>query len=291
MDQAKLAAYQITALDVRSALNAENLELPAGRIEGNDVELSVRTLSRLQTTEEFNNLIIREQDGQIIRLRDIGYAELGSENERTVSKGLRGPRVAIAVVPQPGSNHIAIADEFIAASRTKKKLPEDELNTAFDTARYIRASIEEVKETIITAFSLVVLIIFLFLRDWRTTLIPVFAIPISLVGTFFIMYWLISPSTCLHFWGLLAKWEVDDAIVVLENIFAKIEDGMDPISRFRVRRSFLCSDFTIASLLSSCRFFLRFTGRCFRNSVSSSAFGCNFCIRSTYTYADVALID
>ncbi|MBI5215940.1 MAG: efflux RND transporter permease subunit [Ignavibacteriae bacterium] len=233
MNPAKLAAYQITALDVRSALNAENLELPAGRIEGNDVELSVRTLSRLQTVDEFNNLIIREQDGQIIRLRDIGFAELGPENERTVSKGLNGPRVAIAVVPQPGSNHIAIADEFYRRiEQIKKELPEDiELNTAFDTTRYIRASIEEVKETIITAFSLVVLIIFLFLRDWRTTLIPVFAIPISLIGTFFIMYLVDFSINVLTLLGIVLAigMVVDDAIVVLENIFAKIEDGMEPI--------------------------------------------------------------
>ena len=167
MDPAKLAAYQITPLDVRNALNAENIELPSGRIEGNDVELTVRTLSRLEKTEEFNNLIIREQDGRIIRFRDIGSAELGPENERSISKGLAGPRVSVAVVPQPGSNHIKIADEFYRrVEQIDKELPDDiELVMAFDTTKYIRTSISEVQETILTAFGLVVLIIFLFLRD------------------------------------------------------------------------------------------------------------------------------
>lgn len=112
MEPAKLAAYQLTPLDVRDAINAENLELPAGSVEGNSVELSVRTLSRIETPEEFNSLIIREQDGSLVRFRDLGYAELAPENLKSISKGLAGPRVALAVTPQPGSNHIAIADEF-----------------------------------------------------------------------------------------------------------------------------------------------------------------------------------
>ncbi len=233
MDQQKLAAYQLSPLDVRSALNADNIELPAGRIEGNDVELTVRTLSRLEAPDQFNNLIIRQQDGQIIRFSDIGYAELGPENERQISKGLAGPRVAVAVVPQPGSNHIAIADEFNRRiEQIKRDLSDDiELSIGFDTTKYIRMSIAEVQETIITAFVLVVLIIFLFLRDWRTTMIPVFAIPISLIGTFFIMYLADFSINVLTLLGIVLAigMVVDDAIVVLENIFAKIEDGMNPI--------------------------------------------------------------
>lgn len=233
MDPRKLAAYQLTPLDVRNALATENIELPAGRIEGNDVELTVRTLSRLETPDEFNGLIIRERDGQIVRFGDIGFAELGPENERSVSKGLAGPRVAIALVPQPGSNHISIADEFFArVEQIKKELAEDiELSIGFDTTRYIRTSISEVQETILIAFGLVVLIIFLFLRDWRTTIIPVFAIPISLVGTFFIMYLAGFSINILTLLGLVLAigLVVDDAIVVLENIYAKIEDGMDPL--------------------------------------------------------------
>ncbi len=233
MDPAKIAAYQLTPLDVRTAVNAENVELPSGRIEGDDVELTVRTLSRLETPDEFNNLIVREQDGRIVRFSDIGKAELGPENERSISKGFGGPRVAVAVVPQPGSNHIAIADEFFRrVEQIGTDLPEDvELSVAFDTTRYIRTSIEEVEETIITAFVLVVLIIFLFLRDWRTTIIPVLAIPISLVGTFFVMFLAGFSINVLTLLGIVLAIGivVDDAIVMLENIYSKIEAGMNPV--------------------------------------------------------------
>jgi multidrug efflux pump len=233
MDPAKLAAYQLTPLDVRTAVNAENVELPSGRIEGNDVELTVRTLSRMETPQEFNNLIIRDQDGRIIRFNDIGGAELGPENERSISKGFGGPRVAVAVIPQPGSNHIAIADEFFRrVEEIGEDLPDDvELSVAYDTTRYIRTSIKEVKETIITAFLLVVLIIFLFLRDWRTTIIPVFAIPISLIGTFFVMYLAGFSINVLTLLGVVLAIGivVDDAIVMLENIYSKMEAGMSPV--------------------------------------------------------------
>lgn len=232
MDQRKLAAYQLTALDVRNAVNAENIELPSGRVEGDHVELTVRTLSRLETPEEFNNLIIAEQDGRIVRFRDIGKAELGPENERSISRGLQGPRVAVAIVPQPGSNHIAIADEFYRrVEQIQKDLPSDiSLSLGFDTTQYIRTSIAEVRETIALAFVLVVFIIFLFLRDWRTTIIPVFAIPVSLVGTFFIMYFAGFSINVLTLLGLVLAigLVVDDAIVMLENIYAKIESGMSP---------------------------------------------------------------
>ncbi len=234
MDPRKLAAYQVSPLDVKSALSTENVELPSGRIEGNDVELTVRTLGLLETPEEFNNLIIREQDGRFVRFRDIGEAVLGPENERSISKGPTGPRVAVAVVPQPGANHIAIADEFFRrVEQIDKELPDDvELSVAYDTTRYIRTSIKEVEETILTAFLLVVLIIFLFLRDWRTTVIPIFAIPISLVGTFFVMFLAGFSINVLTLLGLVLAIGivVDDAIVMLENIFSKMEAGMEPVA-------------------------------------------------------------
>jgi multidrug efflux pump len=233
MDPRKLAAYQLSPLDVRSVLNAENVELPSGRIEGNDVELTVRTLSRMETPVEFNNMILREQDGAIVRFGDIGSAELGPENERSASRGLAGPRVAVAVVPQPGANHIAVADEFYRrVEQIAGELPDDiEIAIAYDTTRYIRTSIREVQETILTAFVLVLLIIFLFLRDWRTTIIPMFAIPISLVGTFFVMYAAGFSVNVLTLLGVVLAIGivVDDAIVMMENIYSKIETGMDPI--------------------------------------------------------------
>jgi multidrug efflux pump len=233
MDPRKLTAYQLSPVDVRAALTAENIELPSGRIEGNDVELTVRTLSRLETPDEFNNLILREQDGRIIRFRDIGRAELAPEDLRSISKGLAGPRVAVAVVPQPGANHIRIADEFYKrVEQIDRELPEDiELSIGFDTTRYIRKSITEVEETIFIAFVLVIIIIFIFLRDWRTTLIPVVAIPLSLVGTFFVMYLVGYSINVLTLLGLVLAvgLVVDDAIVMLENIYSKIESGMHPM--------------------------------------------------------------
>jgi len=233
MDPRRLAAYRVTPSDVRNALNAENIELPAGRVEGDHVELTVRTLSRLETPQEFNNLIIREQNGQIVRFSDVGYAELAPEDLRSISKGLSGPRVAVALIPQPGSNHIAIADEFYRRiEQIKLDLPEDlDLSIGFDTTKYIRESIAEVRQTILVAFALVVFIIFLFLRDWRTTLIPVFAIPISLIGSFFIMYLAGFSINVLTLLGVVLAigLVVDDAIVMLENIYAKIERGMDPL--------------------------------------------------------------
>jgi len=233
IDPQKLAAYRLSPLDVRSALARENVELPSGRIEGGQVELAVRTLGLLSDPEDFNNLVLREEGGKVIRFRDVGYAVLGTENERTISKGARGPRVSVAVVPQPGSNHIAIADEvYRRVEQIKKELPPDyEIGIAFDTTRYIRASIAEVVETIFIAFALVVLIIFLFLRNWRTTLIPILAIPVSLVGAFFIMYSADFSINVLTLLGLVLAigLVVDDAIVVLENIYTKIEAGREPV--------------------------------------------------------------
>lgn len=233
IDPSKLASYQLAPLDIRNALQADNLELPAGRLEGDGTELPLRMLSLMETPEEFNNLILREQDGHMIRFSDVGYAELGPEDERSISRGLGGPRVAVAAIPQPSSNHITIADEFFKRIQTiEKELPEDVLlSLGFDTTRFIRTSIHEVQESIFTAFLLVVLIIFIFLRDWRTTLIPVFTIPISLIGTFFVMYLMGFSINVLTLLGIVLAigLVVDDAIVVLENIYSKIENGMDPI--------------------------------------------------------------
>ncbi len=232
MDPAKLAAYQLTPLDVRRALDRENVELPGGRIEGQSVELSVRTLSRLETPDEFNNIIIRESGGNVVRMRDVGYAEIGAENLRTVLKRDGVAMVGVVLVPQPGVNNIAIADEFYRRLESiERDLPEDiRLAVGFDITQYIRESITEVQDTVITAFVLVVLIIFLFLRDWRTTIIPVVVIPISLIGAFFVMFVAGFSINVLTMLGIVLAigLVVDDAIVVMENIYSKIEDGLTP---------------------------------------------------------------
>jgi multidrug efflux pump len=230
MNPLRLAAYQLTPIDVLNALNRENVELPSGRIEGFTTELTVRTMGRMTTPEEFNNLIISDTDGNVIRFRDIGRAELGAQNERTVLKRNGVPMVGVVAIPQPGSNQLAIAEEFFErVERIKADLPEDvELATGFDTTEYIRDSISEVQQTIFIAFGLVILIIFLFLRDWRTTLIPIITIPIALIGTFFVMYlagFSINVLTLLAI-VLSIGLVVDDAIVVLENIYAKLEMGL-----------------------------------------------------------------
>ena len=233
IDPDKLAAYQLSPLDIRNALARENIELPSGSVEGMSTELTVRTLGRLTTPEEFNDLIVKESGGNIVRFRDVGRAELGPENLRTVLKRDGVPMVGNAIIPQPGSNHIEISDEFYKRlDQIKKDVPEDiKVGIGFDTTDYIRASIDEVKQTIYLAFGLVVMIIFLFLRDWRTTVIPVLVIPISLIGPFFIMYIANFSINVLTLLGIVLAigLVVDDAVVVLENIYAKIEAGMEPI--------------------------------------------------------------
>jgi len=233
MDPDKLAAYRVTPLEVRDALQRENVELPSGRIEGATTELTVRTEGRLTTPEEFNNLIIREEGDRKVRFRDVGYAELGPLNLRTVLKRDGLPMVGNAIVARPGANNISIATEVYARLRQiAKDLPDDiEWDVGFDITRYIVQSIEEVQQTIFIAFGLVVLIIFLFLRDWRTTIIPVVVIPISLIGAFFVMYLFGFTINVLTLLGIVLAigLVVDDAVVVLENIYTKIENGMAPV--------------------------------------------------------------
>lgn len=232
IDPAKLAAFSLTPLDVRNAITANNVELPSGKVEGMNTELTVRTVGRISTPAEFNDLIIKEDNDRIVRFQDIGYAELGPENERTILKRDGIPMVGVVVYPQPGSNNIEIMDEFYRrVDNIKKDLPADiELGVGFDLTEYIRQSITEVQQTIVIAFLLVVMIIFAFLRDWRTTIIPVVTIPISLIGAFFIMYVSDFTINVLTLLGIVLAigLVVDDAIVVLENIYTKIEEGMNP---------------------------------------------------------------
>lgn len=233
MDPLKLSAYGVTPLDVQAALQRENVELPSGRIEGQTTELSVRTMGRLETAEEFNNLIIREEDGRKVRFRDIGNAELGALNERTVLKRNGIPMVGVVAMPQPGSNQLDIAEEFFnRVERIERDLPEDiSLAVGFDTSEYIQQSVNEVEQTIFLALALVIAVIFLFLRDWRTTLIPIIVIPIALIGAFFVMYvagFSINVLTMLAI-VLAIGLVVDDAIVVLENIYAKMEQGLPTV--------------------------------------------------------------
>ena len=232
LDPVKMAAYQITPMDIKAALDRENVELPSGSIEGNEIERSIRTLGLMITPEEFNNLIIKEDNYRIVRFGDVGFAELDSENRKNILRRNGIPMVSTVIIPQPGANQIEIADEVqIRLEQMQKDLPEDVIvEVAYDSTRFIRASINEVKSTIFIAFALVVIIIFLFLRDWRVTLIPTIAIPVSLIGVFFIMYLAGFSINVLSMLAvvLAVGLVVDDAIVVVENIYQKIEKGMVP---------------------------------------------------------------
>jgi len=273
MDPIRLAAFDLSALDVRNALLRENLELPSGRIEGNTIELTVRTLSRLETPEEFNNLIIKEGEHGLVRFKDIGYAELAPLNERTILRRDGVPMVGNVIIPQPGSNHIDIADEFYRrVEKIQKDLPEDiELGIGFDNTDFIRDSIKEVEQTIYMAFVLVVLVIFFFLRDWRTTIIPVLVIPISLVGSFFIMYIANFSINVLTMLGLVLAigLVVDDAIVVIENIYSKIEKGVKPLQAgiegsAEIFFAIIATTIALATVFLPVIFLEGITGRLFR---------------------------
>ncbi|MDD3744165.1 MAG: efflux RND transporter permease subunit, partial [Lentimicrobiaceae bacterium] len=273
MDPAKLSAFGITPVDIRTALQRENVELPSGRIEGSTVELTVRTMGRLVTPEDFNSLILKQEGDEIVRFRDVGYAELGTENDRSILRRDGVPMVGDVIIPQPGSNHIEIADEFYRRlEQIKKDLPEDvTVGIGFDTTEFIRDSIKEVEQSIYLAFFLVVLIIFMFLRDWRTTIIPVIVIPISLIGAFFIMYMAGFTINVLTLLGIVLAigLVVDDAIVVLENIYTKIEKGMPPLQAgiegsAEIFFAIIATTIALATVFLPVIFLEGITGRLFR---------------------------
>ncbi len=233
LDPVKMAGYGVTPMDVKSAIDKENVELPSGSIEGNTTELAIRTLGLMRTAREFNDLIIREESNRVIRFSDIGHAELGPQDVKSYMKMNGVPMVGIVVIPQPGANHIEIADAvYERMEQMAKDLPDDIVtNYGFDNTKFIRASIAEVEETVYIAFLLVIIIIFLFLRDWRVTLIPCVVIPVSLIGTFFVMYLLGFSINVLSMLAvvLAVGLVVDDAIVMTENIYIRIEQGMAPM--------------------------------------------------------------
>ncbi|MFI3318869.1 MAG: efflux RND transporter permease subunit [Rikenellaceae bacterium] len=233
LDPVRMAGYGITPVDVKNAVDRENVELPSGSIEGNTIELTIRTMGQMSSADEFNNLIIKESDGKIIRLSDIGRADLDASDIKSYLKMDGVPMVGLVIVPQPGANHINIADAtYRRMKMMQKDLPDDvSWNIIFDSTDFIRASIDEVQETIYIALLLVVVIIFLFLRDWRVTLVPCIVIPVSLIGSFFVMYlfgFSINVLTMLAI-VLAVGLVVDDAIVMTENIYLRIERGMEPI--------------------------------------------------------------
>ncbi|MBI5727488.1 MAG: efflux RND transporter permease subunit, partial [Ignavibacteriales bacterium] len=272
-EPAKMAASNITAAEINTALQNENVELPSGRIEGNRTELTIKAKGLLKDAEEFNNLIIKVTDGKIIRLKDVGFAELGVENERTIFRTNGVPLIGLSLIPQPGSNHIEIADEFYKRlGNIRKELPSDmRLDVGFDMTKFIRESILEVEQSLLIAFVLVIIIIFLFLREWRSTFIPILAIPVSLIFAFFIMYVAGFSINVLTLLGLVLAIGivVDDAIIVLENIFSKIENGENAVTAGEngtqeIFFAVVSTTITLASIFLPVIFLQGMVGRLFR---------------------------
>jgi multidrug efflux pump len=273
LDPLKMAAYGITPMDVKNAIDRENVELPSGSIEGNRMELTIRTLGLMKTPEEFNDLIIKKENFNVIRFCDIGTAELGPEDQRSIMRKNGIPMVSVVVVPQPGANQIEISNEVsLRVKQMQKDLPDDViLSMAYDNTKFIRASVKEVEDTIYIAFALVVIIIFLFLRDWRVTLVPCIVIPVSLVGAFFIMYLAGFSINVLSMLAIVLAvgLVVDDAIVMAENIYVRIEKGMNPIEAGiegskEIYFAIISTTITLVAVFLPIVFMQGMTGRLFR---------------------------
>ncbi len=269
----KMAAYNLTAEDVNIALLKENVDLPGGKVRGTSTEMIVKTFGRLTTEEEFNNMIIRQSNDQVIRLADIGEAVLGAEVDETGVKLNGATGISLALIPLPGANSIAIADEFYKRfAEIKKNIPAGmQLDVGYDKTKFMRQSVKDVGETILIAISLVVIIVFLFFRNTVIALRPLIDIPVSLIGSFFLMYifgFSVNVLTLLAI-VLATGLVVDDGIVVTENIYKKIEQGMDRYqAAFAGTREILfavvSTSITLAIVFLPVIFLQGFTGRLFR---------------------------
>jgi multidrug efflux pump len=269
----KMAAYGVTAEDISIALDKENVELPGGKVRGKNTELIVKTYGRLTTEDDFNDIIIKQTSDQVVRFRDIGEAVLGPENEETGVRLNGADGISLALIPLPGANDIEVANEFYKRfDDIQKDLPKGlRLEVGYDKSKFVRQSVTDVAETLAVAISLVVLIVFLFFRNWVIALRPLIDIPVSLIGSFFIMYifgFSVNVLTMLAI-VLATGLVVDDGIVVTENIFKKIEKGMDRWSAaFAGTREILfaviSTSLTLAIVFIPVIFLSGFTGRLFR---------------------------
>lgn len=272
-DPQKLNAYHLTTDDVQRALQTQSVELPSGKLSGTSMELSIRTFGRLYTEEDFNNLIIKNVNGANIKLKDVGEAVLGPENIESGFKESGVPMIMLAVIPLPGANYVSISDEFQKRlEQLKKEIPPDfKLNVGMDQTVFIRRSISEVEETLFIAFGLVILIIYIFFRDWVIALRPLLDIPVSLIGAFFIMYLFGFSINVLTLLGIVLATGlvVDDGIVVTENIFKKIEKGMNKYQAAKegsteIYFAVISTSITLAIVFLPIVFLEGFVGRLFR---------------------------
>ncbi len=273
LEPKKLAAFNLTPLDIKTALDKENVNLPSGKIEGNNTELTVNTIGRVTSVPEFESLIVKQNGSDIVRLGDVAKVELGAENEETILKESGVPMIGLGLVPQPGANYIDISKEFYKRLEIlRKDIPKDlTVNIALDNTRFIKKSIDEVKDTLIIAIILVILIIYLFFRDWLIAFRPLIDIPVSLIGAFFIMYvmgYSINVLTLLAI-VLATGLVVDDGIVVTENIFKKMEKGMNPDQAAiegtkEIYMAVISTSLTLAAVFMPVIFLEGFVGRLFR---------------------------
>lgn len=274
IDPAKLASYGLTSQDIVSALDRENVELPSGKLTGASTELTVKTLGKLVNAEQFNNLIIKgDSTSSVVKLQDVAVAEIGSENEETVLRESGKPMVAVGVIPQPGANYLDISKEFYKRfEKLQADMPSDiKLKVSLDTTQFIKRSVTEVAETILISLVLVILIIYLFFRDWGIAFRPLIDIPVSLIATFFIMYifgFSINVLTLLAI-VLATGLVVDDGIVVTENIFKKVEEGLSPIEAAikgsnEIFFAVISISITLAAVFLPVIFLQGFVGRLFR---------------------------
>ena len=233
IDPVRMQALGVSGAQMAAALKQGNLELPSGSIEGTETTLSIRTLGRVLDPKSFGNIAVRTaEDGTVIRISDVADIHYEPKDTRTGFRRNGKNSITLALMAQPGSNHVEIANEFYKrVEDIRREIPEGvELLYGRDTSINIRASIKEVVETIFIAFILVIAIIFAFLREGRTTFIPMVVVPVSVIGSFFVLYlcgFSINVLTLLAM-VLAIGLVVDDAIVIVENIYHKIESGMTP---------------------------------------------------------------
>jgi multidrug efflux pump len=273
LDPLKLTSYGVTVSDVKKALTSQNVELPSGKVTGANTELTVKTMGNLSTAEQFNDIIVLSNDNKVVKLSDVGFAELGPENLETKLLGSGKVMVGLALVPQPGSNYLDVAEAFYKHYDVlKRDLPKDmSLNIALDNTLFVKKSVLEVGETLVVSLILVILIIYLFFRNWAIAFRPLIDIPVSLISTFFVMYlfgYSINVLTLLAV-VLATGLVVDDGIVVTENIFKKVEKGMSPIEAAikgsnEIFFAVISISITLAAVFLPIIFLEGFVGRLFR---------------------------
>ena len=271
LDRAKLAAYRLTPADVEDALRRQNVEIPAGRIESDKREFSVLSQTDLQTPAQFDSIVVREVAGYPVRIRDLGRVEVGPADERVITRFMGARSVQMGVIKQAVANPLdlsrAVRRELVEINKT---LPDMKIEVVYDSSVFIEESIRAVFKTIVEAIVLVAMVIFLFLRNPRATIIPLVTIPVALVGAFAFMYafgFSVNTLTLLAM-VLAIGLVVDDAIVVLENIFRHIEEGLPPLEAALVgakEMSFavVAMTLTLAAVYAPLSFATGRTGRLF----------------------------